>query len=135
MYLRLACLPFLLFSVLFQDSGDLFKRHYEEASRAHSARDYRAAEREFNAILGEAYQRLGKIYSAQGRYTDSVGPFEASVAIRPNQLESVVELSIAYFRTRQYQKSRSEERRVGKGCRSGGSAEQSQQKAPGEDGR
>ena len=105
MYLRLACLPFLLFSVFFQDPGDLFKRHYEEANRYHRARDYGRAENEFKAILGEAYQRLGKVYSAQGRYTDSVGPFESAVAISPTQLEGVVELSIAYFRTRQYQKS------------------------------
>src|SRR5688572_24638184 len=105
MYFRLACLPFLLFSVFFQDPGDLFKRHYEEASRAHSARNYKVAEREFNAILGEAYQRLGKVYSAQGKFSDAVGPFESAAAIRPNQLEGIVELSIAYFRARQYQKS------------------------------
>ncbi|HET8782510.1 MAG TPA: tetratricopeptide repeat protein [Pyrinomonadaceae bacterium] len=105
MYLRLACLPFLLFSVFFQTQSDLFRRHYEEAGRAHAAGNFKKAEEEFNAILAEAYERLGKVYSAQGNYTASVAPFESAVAIRPAGLEGIVELSIAYFRTRQYQKS------------------------------
>jgi len=105
MYLRLACLPFLLFSVFFQVPGDLFRRHYEAAGRYHSTGDYARAEAEFKAILGLAYERLGKVYSAQGNYTASVGPFESAAAITPNELDGIVELSIAYFRTRQYQKS------------------------------
>src|SRR5688572_30605751 len=107
MYLRAACLPLLLVFAFFQDqtASDLIRRRYEEALRAHSARNYKLAEAQFKEILGEAYHRLGKVYAAQGNYGASVGPFESAVAIRPNQLEGTIELSIAYFRTRQYQKA------------------------------
>src|SRR5918999_3187426 len=105
MYRRLACLPFLLFSVFFQVQTDLFRRHYEAANTHHRAGNFAAAEAEFKAILGEAYQRLGKVYSAQGKYAASVGPFESATAILPNDLKAIVELSIAYFRTQQYPKA------------------------------
>src|SRR6185369_17484212 len=38
-------------------------------------------------------------------YQASVAPFEAASALRPNELDGLVELSIAYFRTRQYPKA------------------------------
>src|SRR5215510_3337463 len=105
MYLRLAFLPFLLSSVFFQDPGDVFKRHYTEATRAQELRNFPLAEKEYNVILAEAYSRLGKVYSAQGNYTASVGAFESAARIHPDDLQGFVELSIAYFRTSQYQKS------------------------------
>jgi hypothetical protein len=66
MYLRAACLPLLLVSVFFQVQGDLFRRHYEAANAYHRAGNFAGAEAEFKVILGEAYHRLAKIYSAQG---------------------------------------------------------------------
>ena len=105
MYLRSACLPVLLFSVFFQVQGDLFRRHYEAANAYHRAGNFAAAEAEFKMILAEAYQRLGKIYSAQGNHQASVVPLESAAALRANQLDGLVELSIAYFRTRQYSKA------------------------------
>src|SRR6185369_11581864 len=105
MYLRSACLPVLLFSVFFQVQGDLFRRHYEAANAYHRAGNFAGAEAEFKIILGEAYQRLGKVYSAQGNYQASVAPFESASTLRPNELDGLVELSIAYFRTRQYPKA------------------------------
>ena len=47
---------------------DLFRKHYEAANNYHRAGDLTAAEAEFKIILGEAYRRLGKIYSAQHNY-------------------------------------------------------------------
>src|SRR4029450_10606689 len=102
MDLRVASLPLLLLLVFFQVQGDLFRRHYEAANAYHRAGNFAAAEAEFKIILGEAYERLGKVYSAQGNYQGSVVPFESAAVLRPTQLDGLVELSIAYFRTRQY---------------------------------
>ena len=78
MYLRLASLPLLLLLFLFQPQGDLFRKHYEAANNYHRAGNFAAAEAEFKIILGEAYRRLGKIYSAQGNYQASVDAFESA---------------------------------------------------------
>ena len=103
MYLRLASVT-LLISLLLQSQADLFRKHYDAANAYHRAGDYPAAEAEFKIILGEAYQRLGKIYSAQGNYQTSVSAFEAARASRPNQTDGLIDLSIAYFHTSQYAK-------------------------------
>ena len=67
MFLRLAPTLLLLFLFLYQSQSDLFRKHYEAANAAHRAGNYAAAEAEFKAILAESYERLGKIYSAQGK--------------------------------------------------------------------
>ena len=48
--------------------ADLFRKHYEAANAYHRAGNFAAAEAEFKVILGEAYERLGKVYSAQNNY-------------------------------------------------------------------
>ena len=72
MYPRLIALAFLLSVFFVPPQGDLFRKHYEAANAYHRAGNYRAAEAEFKVILGEAYNQLGKIYSAQGNYPSSV---------------------------------------------------------------
>ena len=68
MYLRSAFLPLLISVFFFQAPGDLFRRHYEAAQQYQRAGNYAAAEAEFKIILGESYLRLGRIYSAEGKY-------------------------------------------------------------------
>jgi tetratricopeptide (TPR) repeat protein len=91
---------------------DLFRKHYEAANAYHRAGNFAAAEAEFKVILGEAYERLGKIYAAQGNHQASVGAFESATAARPDSADSLVELSIAYFNTNQYDKGVEPLRRV-----------------------
>src|SRR5215203_5786187 len=104
MYLRLASLPLLLLLLFFQSQGDLFRKHYEAANNYHRAGNHAAAEAEFKVILGQAYQRLGQIYSAQGNYQAAVSALELLIAARPDSTEGLVELAIAYFHTGQYAK-------------------------------
>ena len=61
MYLRFGPLAFLLLILLVPPQGDLFRKHYDAANAYHRAGNYPAAEAEFKLILGEAYERLGKI--------------------------------------------------------------------------
>jgi tetratricopeptide (TPR) repeat protein len=105
MYLRSALLPLLLLVLPFQIQGDLFRRHYDAAEAHHRAGDFAAAEAEFKIILAEAYHRLGRVYSAQANYNASVLALESSVTARPNSPAALVDLSIAYFYTRQYRKA------------------------------
>src|SRR5262249_11127396 len=59
---------------------------------------------EFKAILAEAYQSLGKIYSAEGNYEASVAAFETAGATRPSPNDALIDLSIAYFHLGQFAK-------------------------------
>jgi len=100
-------LCFLLFvssCVLAQAQSDLFRKHYEAANAAHRAGNYNAAESEFKIILGEAYETLAKIYSAQGNYQASAGAFETANSIRPNSTSALIDLSIAQFHLGQFAK-------------------------------
>jgi tetratricopeptide (TPR) repeat protein len=95
----------LLLLLPFQSPADSFRKHYEAAEAQQRAGNYVAAEAEFTAILAEAYDRLGGVYSAQGNYKESVTAFEASASYRPDSVEVLVDLGIAYFHTEQYQKA------------------------------
>src|ERR1051326_7310035 len=104
MYLRLIALAFLLPVFLVPPQGDLFRKHYEAANAYHRAGNFKAAEAEFKVILGEAYERLGKIYSAEGNYPASVNAFENPGTMRPDSTHALIDLSIAYFHVEQYSK-------------------------------
>src|SRR6185503_4004676 len=78
--------------------------HYEAANAAHRAGNLDAAEAEFKVILGQAYETLGKIYSAQGKYDASVAAFESGNAMRPNSNAALIDLSIAQFHLGQFAK-------------------------------
>ena len=104
MYLRFASISLLISLFFFQSQGDLFRKHYEAANAAHRAGNYAAAEAEFKAILAEAYERLGKIYSAEGKYQASIEAFESANTIRPSATDVLIDLSIAYFHAGQYPK-------------------------------
>lgn len=104
MYLRSTLLSILALLVSFQSQGDL-RRHYEKAEEYRRAGDRVGAEAEFKIILGEVYQRLGRVYSAQGNYQGSVTALESAAANLPNSSAVLVDLSIAYFHTKQYSKA------------------------------
>src|ERR1051325_12136588 len=97
MCLRLASTVFLLSTFLFPPQADLFRKHYEAANAYHRAGNYAAAEAECKVILAEAYERLGRVYSAQNNYQASVGAFESARAMRPAATDGLVEVSIAFF--------------------------------------
>src|ERR1044071_3952360 len=105
MYLRFASISLLLSIFFFQSQGDLFRKHYEAANAAHRAGNYAAAEAEFKAILAEAYERLAKIYSAEGKYQAAIEAFESANVARPTSPEDLIDLSIAYFHASQYPKA------------------------------
>jgi tetratricopeptide (TPR) repeat protein len=105
MRLRLASLLLLLllFS-LTPAQGDLFRKHYEAANNYHRAGNFAGAEAEFKIILGEAYRRLARVYSAQTNYRGSVEAFESAFAARPDLTDALVDQAIAYFHNGEYQK-------------------------------
>ncbi len=105
MYLRLASLPLLLILFSFTPAqADLFRKHYEAANNYHRAGNFAGAEAEFKIILGEAYRRLGKVYSAQTNYRASVDAFESAFSARPDLTDALVDQAIAYFHIGQYEK-------------------------------
>ena len=104
MYLRLVAPAFLLSIFLFTPQGDLFRKHYEAANAYHRAGNFKAAEAEFKVILGEAYERLAKIYSAESNYQASVSAFETARTMRPDTPDALIDLAIVYFQTGQFSK-------------------------------
>jgi tetratricopeptide (TPR) repeat protein len=96
--------PFCGCLSIFAFQADLLRKHYEAANAYHRSGNYAAAEAEFKVILGEAYERLAKIYSAQNNYQASIVAFESGRAMRPNSTDGLVELAIAYFHAGQYAK-------------------------------
>src|ERR687885_482860 len=103
MYFPSALLLLLVLVFPFQQPGDSFRRHHEAAEAHRRAGDPAAAEREYAAILAEAYPALGKIYLARGDYARAVAAQEAAAALLPDSEEALVDLSIAYFDAGQYQ--------------------------------
>ena len=97
MYLRLASISLLLSLFFFQSQGDLFRKHYEAANAAHRAGNFAGAEAEYNAIVAEAYEQLGKIYSAQGKYSNSIEAFESANAIRRSPTSVLIDLVDCIF--------------------------------------
>ncbi|HSL55590.1 MAG TPA: tetratricopeptide repeat protein [Pyrinomonadaceae bacterium] len=97
-------MPFCGYSSIYAFQSDLFRKHYENANAAHRAGNYEAAEAEFKVILAAAYETLGKIYSAQGKYEASVAAFESGDALRPNSNGALIDLSIAHFHLGQFAK-------------------------------
>lgn len=102
--MRFIAVAFLLSIFFVPPQGDLFRKHYDAANAYHRAGNFKAAEAEFKAILGEAYERLAKIYSAQGNYEASVNAFESARTMRPDATDDLIDLAIVYFQTGQFNK-------------------------------
>jgi tetratricopeptide (TPR) repeat protein len=105
MYLRATLLPALLLFFAFQTPQNGIREHHDAAEAARRAGDYAAAEREYATILGEGYARLGKIFSAEKKYSEAVEALEAAARYRPDSQDVLVDLSIAYFDAGQYRKA------------------------------
>src|ERR1044071_2505432 len=103
--MRFIAVAFLLSIFFVPPQGDLFRKHYDAANAYHRAGNFKAAEAEFKAILGEAYGRLAKIYSAQGNYEAPVTAFETARTMRSDTNDDLVDLSIVYFQTSQFSKA------------------------------
>ena len=97
MHSRAICL-FLSFLLLpFQSPRDSIRQHYEAAEAFHRSGNFVAAEAEYDAILTEAYQKLGTIYTAQAKYQDAVSALETASAYGSDSPQLLVDLAIAYF--------------------------------------
>ncbi|MCU1267828.1 MAG: Tetratricopeptide repeat protein [Acidobacteria bacterium] len=105
MYFRSTFLPLLLLLVPFQNPGDSFQRHYENAETQRRAGNFGAAQAEYLSILGEAYHQLARIYSAQADYRQAAVVLETTVTYLPDSEDVLIDLAIAYFHNEQYQKA------------------------------
>ena len=105
MYLRSAFLPLFISFFIFQAQGDVFRRHYEAAQNYQLAGNFAAAEAEFKIVLAESYLRLGRVYSAHGKYQLAADVLKTATSIRPGSTEGLVDLSIAYFHIGQFPKA------------------------------
>ena len=105
MYSRSTFLSLLLLLVPLQNPDDSFQRHYENAETQRRAGNLGAAEAEYLKILGEAYHKLARVYSAQADYRGSVIALETTAGYLPDSAEVLVDLAIAYFHTQEYEKA------------------------------
>ena len=78
MRLRSTIIFGLLFLLVYQSPQDAIRHHYELAEAARAAGNLDVAESEYAAILGEGYERLGKIYSARSEYQLALTVLEAA---------------------------------------------------------
>ena len=97
-------IAFLLVPVS-QSPRDTIRQHYEAAEMKRRAGDLVAAETEYGAILGEAYGRLGKIYSAQKAHKSAVEALETAALYGGDSQEVLLDLAIAYFNAEQLEKA------------------------------
>ncbi|HYO90602.1 MAG TPA: tetratricopeptide repeat protein, partial [Pyrinomonadaceae bacterium] len=105
MYLGSTLLPVLSLLLALQSPQETLRKHYEAAEAHRRAGNLAAAETEYGAILAEGYGRLGRIFSAQKKYQDAVGVLEAAAQHGADSPEMLVDLAIAYFDLRQYEKA------------------------------
>ncbi len=105
MSLRATIISCLLFLLVFQTPQDKIRKHYELAEAARHAGNLGAAESEYAVILGEGYERLGRIYSARSDYPLALMFLEAAQKYQPNSPEVLVDLAIAYFGAQQYERA------------------------------
>ena len=88
-----------------QSPQEKIRQHYEAAESARLAGNLDLAESEYAAIVGEGYERLGRIYSASANYPAAVTVLEAAQRYRPDAPDLLVALAIAYFGAQQYEKA------------------------------
>src|ERR1051326_7394501 len=101
MYVLSAFVSFLLLTFI-QAQGDFFRPHYEAAQAYQRDGNFGAAEAEFNIVLGEAYHRLGNVYSAESNYERSLEALQSACKLQPKSARLLVDLSIAYFHLGRY---------------------------------
>ncbi len=105
MQLRLTIISCVLFIAVNQAPQDAIRQHYQAAEAARNAGNLEAAEAEYSAILAEGYQRLGKIYSTQFDHLQAIRAMQTAAKYRPDSPQALLDLAIAYFGARQYEKA------------------------------
>ncbi len=105
MYSGFAFFLFLFLLFPLQTPHDSFQLHYEKAEALRRRGDLTAAEAEYQAILDEAYYKLGRVRLAQTDYPESVTALEAAARYRPESGDVLVDLAIAHFHLEQYEKA------------------------------
>ena len=103
MLIRSTVIPLFLLLLAYQSPQDSIRQHYQAAEAARVAGNLEAAESEYAAILGEGYQRLGRIHYAQGDYKSAVSVLEVAQKYRAASAEVLVDLAIAHFGAQQYE--------------------------------
>jgi tetratricopeptide (TPR) repeat protein len=96
---------FVLFTIIPQSPRDTIRQHYEAAEANRKAGNLAGAEKEFSAILAEAYGRVGRIYSARKAYKDAAEVLGTASAYQPDAPEILVDLAIARFNLEQFDKA------------------------------
>src|ERR1700730_5097556 len=105
MRLTSAIISLVLVLLTYQSPKDTIRQHYESAEAQRRAGSPAAAELEYTAILGEAYERLGEIYSAQKDYKRATPVLESAVSYRPHSSDTLMALAIACFGEEQYERA------------------------------
>jgi len=95
----------LLLFFVFQSPQDVLRQHSEAAEAQRRAGNSVQAEKEYRAVLAEGYGKLGKIYSAEKKYSEAIPVLESATLYQPDSQEALVDLAIAYFDAEQYQKA------------------------------
>ena len=103
MYSCVVVVALLLFS--FQSPQEQYRERFEAAEAQRRAGNIDKAQNEYVSILADAYQKLGRAYSAQGNHRAAAAAFESAVKFRPNSPETLVELSIELFNTGQFEQA------------------------------
>jgi len=91
--------------LVYQSPQETIRQHYESAEAQRRAGNLVAAELEYTTILGEAYERLGEIYSAQKDYKRASAVLESAVGYRPNSSDTLISLAIACFGEEKYDRA------------------------------
>jgi tetratricopeptide (TPR) repeat protein len=102
-YLPSTFSPLLFLLLAFQSPQDALRRHSEAAETQRRAGNSVLAEKEYTAMLAEAYGKLGKIYAAEKKYQQAIKSLEAASLYQPDSQEVLIDLAIAQFDAEQYQ--------------------------------
>ena len=105
MRLHLYISLFLAILYAYQTPQETIRQHYESAEAQRRAGNLTAAEAEYTAILGEAYERIGGIYSAQQDYKRAIVALESAAGYRPNSSAVLIALAIAHFGAENYERA------------------------------
>ncbi len=97
--------PFLLLVFVFQSPQDAVRHHFEAAEAQRRAGNSVVAEKEYAAVLAEAYGQLGKVYAAEKKYQQAIDALTSASLYRPESQEVLIDLAIAYFDAEQYEKA------------------------------
>ena len=101
--LAVSLLLFVLAPV--QTPRDSIRLRHEKAEALRRSGNYQGAEAQYVALLGEAYQKLSRVRSAQTNYAAAINALEAAALYQGESDELLIALGIAYFHAGLYDKA------------------------------